>query len=99
MKAGRSTSWLALSLLFWVGAPPARAGENPHFTIPMHVKAAPFEPCDGYLPVNCLDMRPTVEVATGQQVTIFVFVMNYSKLAGVHTALEDRKSTRLNSSH
>jgi hypothetical protein len=83
------SAWvLALSLLFWSWADVARAGDNPHFTIPLHAKASSFEPCNGYLPVNCLDVRPTVEVASGQPVAIFVFVMNHTKIAGLQTAFE-----------
>src|SRR5262245_4759301 len=88
-KAGRCTSWLALSSLFCaLATPPAVAGDNPDFTIPLHAMVSQFEQCAGYLPVNCLEVRPTVEVATGQQVVIFVFVMNYTKLGGVQTAFE-----------
>jgi hypothetical protein len=90
VKVGSSTSWLALSSLFCALAatPPAQAGDNPHFTIPLHAKASQFEQCTGYLPVNCLDVRPTVEIPSGQQVTVFVLVRNYTMLAGVQTAFE-----------
>jgi hypothetical protein len=93
-KAGHRASWLALSLLIWIQLSPfsyAQAGDNPHFTIPLHAKVSNFEPCDGYLPVNCVDVRPTVDIEPGP-VAIFVFVMNYTKLAGVQTAFEVDRS-------
>ena len=46
----------AIMLLF--AASPIYAGANPSFTLPLHAKASQFEPCNGYLPVDCLDNRP-----------------------------------------
>jgi hypothetical protein len=64
------------------------AGANPNFTLPLHAKVSQFEPCSGYLPVDCLGVRPTVQVETGQQVAIFLFVANYTQLAVIQTAFE-----------
>jgi hypothetical protein len=66
----------------------AFAGANPNFTLPLHAKVSYFEPCDGYLPVDCLDVRPTIQVETGQTVTVFLLVANHTQLGGVQTAFE-----------
>jgi hypothetical protein len=47
-----------------------------------------FEPCDGYLPVDCRGERPTVNVPPNSQIQVFFLVANYNNLAGVGTALE-----------
>jgi len=64
------------------------AGANPNFTLPLHAKVSSFEPCNGYLPVDCLSVHPTVQVEGGQPVAIFLLVANYTQLAGVQTAFE-----------
>jgi hypothetical protein len=85
----RHTLALVVSLASLVGAVDrAVAGANPNFTLPLHAKVSQFEPCSGYLPVDCLSVRPTVQVETGQQVAIFLFVANYTQLAVIQTAFE-----------
>ena len=75
-------------LVWMAGVNSAFAGSNPNFTLPLHAKLSQFEPCSGYLPVDCLGVRPTVQVETGQQVAIFLFVANYTQLAVIQTAFE-----------
>jgi hypothetical protein len=84
----RHTVALVASLATLVGAPDAFAGANPNFTLPLHAKVSQFEPCDGYLPVDCLGIRPTVQVESGQPVAVFLLVANYTQLAGLQTAFE-----------
>jgi hypothetical protein len=80
---------LTIAGLFWVSASAsAYAGANPNFTLPLHAKVSQFEPCTGYLPVDCMGVRPTVQVESGQPVTIFLFVANYTQIAGLQTAFE-----------
>jgi hypothetical protein len=66
----------------------AQGGDNPDFTFPLHAKVTLFEPCDGYLPVDCRGNRPTVNVPPYSQIQVFFLVANYNNLAGVGTALE-----------
>ena len=78
--------WLAA----WMSAAAssAFAGANPNFTLPLHAKVSSFEQCNGYLPVDCLGVRPVVEVETGQPITVFLMVANYAELLGIQTAFE-----------
>ena len=76
---------LAVPILLSFVAAPTHAGANPSFTLPLHAKASQFEPCDGYLPVDCLESRPTVNVAEGP-VCVYLMIMNYCCLIGVQTA-------------
>ena len=69
-------------------AGPSYAGANPQFTLPIHVSPAVYLPCDGYLPVDCLGVRPTVQVESGQQVAIFLMMANHTQVWGVQTAFE-----------
>jgi len=78
--------WLAAWMLG--AASSAFAGPNPNFTLPLHAKVSSFEPCAGYLPVDCLGVRPTLQVESGQQVAVFLFVANYTQLAVIQTAFE-----------
>jgi len=76
-------------LAAWTAAVgPVFAGSNPNFTLPLHAKVSQFEGCSGYLPVDCLGVRPTVQVESGQPVAVFLLVTNYSQLAGIQTAFE-----------
>ena len=86
MKHGITLALLAVAT--WTGAMDAMAGANPHFTLPMHAKVSAFEFCNGYLPVDCLGVRPTVSAPSGQPVTVFMFVANYTRVAAVQTAIE-----------
>jgi hypothetical protein len=65
----------------------AFAGLNPLITLPLHGKASGFEACTGYLPVDCLDNRPTVDVQA-VPTAVFLLANNHTSLAGVQTAFE-----------
>ena len=76
-------------LAVWMAAgSTAFAGANPNFTLPLHAKVSEFELCTGYLPVDCLVVRSTVQVESGKPVAIFLLVANYTELAGIQTAIE-----------
>ncbi len=75
---------LAILFAACVGTP-AFAGMNPTVTLPLHAKASSFEPCNGYLPVDCRTNYPVVNINPGPA-AIFLFVMNYNLVAGVQTA-------------
>lgn len=77
-----------MALMALVLATTAFAGQNPQVTLPLHAKASSFEPCPGYLPVDCRAVQPTVDVPAGAPVAIFLFVMNYNSVAGVQTAFQ-----------
>lgn len=64
----------------------ALAGDNPEFTLPLHAKLAASAPCNGYLPVNCLNVPPTVNVPESTDLVIWLFVSNYYQITGVQTA-------------
>lgn len=76
---------IAATLVALCHATIAVAGANPYFTLPLHAKASSYELCTGYLPVDCRNVHPTVNVPSGPTV-IFLFVMNYGRVAGVQTA-------------
>ncbi len=78
---------VAMALLALCLTTTAFAGQNPNVTLPMHGKTSTFEACDGYLPVDCLSNRPTVNLPAGP-ITVFLFVMNYDCVAGVQTAFQ-----------
>jgi hypothetical protein len=78
---------LLTALLATATATGAFAGMNPHVSLPLHAKASSFEPCTGYLPVNCRDIMPVVNINPGPA-AIFLFVMNYNAVAGVQTAFQ-----------
>jgi hypothetical protein len=70
----------------------AFGGANPQVTLPLHAKASTFEPCNGYLPVDCsgdpgAPTRPTVNVAAAP-IAVFLFINNYNNVAGVQTAFD-----------
>src|SRR6188474_1926776 len=80
-------AWLAIAMTAAAGT--ALAGGNPNFTLPLHAKVTQgYEPCEGYLPVDCLSVHPTVEVQSGQSVAIFLLVANAPELTGVQTAFD-----------
>jgi hypothetical protein len=67
----------------------AFGGANPLATLPLHAKSgSTFENCDGYLPVDCLGVRPTVDVPAGAPAAVFLLVNNHTAVAGVQTAFE-----------
>jgi len=74
-----------MALMALLLATTAFAGQNPLVTLPLHAKASSFEPCTGYLPVDCRATLPTVNINPGPA-AIFLFVMNYNTVAGVQTA-------------
>jgi hypothetical protein len=67
--------------VFLVISTPAVAGENPHFTIPLHAKISSSELCSGYLPINCADELPTVNVPPNTTITVFAFVYNFNRMS------------------
>ena len=77
----------AVVLLATCVATTAFAGHNPFVTLPLHAKASTFEPCNGYLPVDCRTTPPTVNIYPGPT-TVFLLVMNYNDISGVQTAFE-----------
>ncbi len=77
-----------MALMALLLATTAFAGQNPEVTLPLHAKTSSFEPCQGYLPVDCRANQPNVEVLPGAPVAIFLFVMNYNSVAGVQTAFQ-----------
>src|SRR5688572_13501738 len=69
----------------------AFAGRNPNITLPLHAKASSFEPCNGYLPVDCTGekgspTRPTVNIPAAAPTAVFLLANNHTDLAGVQTA-------------
>lgn len=76
-----------MALMALLLATTAFAGQNPQVTLPLHAKASSFEPCTGYLPVDCRANQPTVNINPGAA-AIFLFVMNYNSVAGVQTAFQ-----------
>jgi hypothetical protein len=57
------------------------AGANPSFTLPLHYQTATSSPCSGYLPVDCLNERPTTVATPGQPAAIFIFAHNISAVS------------------
>lgn len=67
-------------------SPPAFAGPNPSFTLPLHAVIASTGTCSGYLPVDCSSTRPNVSVPPDTEILVFVFVADYNDVGGVQTA-------------
>jgi hypothetical protein len=65
----------------------AMAG-NPNFTLPLHAAAGIGNPCNGYLPVDCLGYRPVVSVAASSPITVYLLLMNYHDVNALETAFE-----------
>jgi len=82
---------LVAGLLVTCVATAASAGLNPNFTLPLHAKASSFEPCSGYLPVDCTNHLPVVNIAPGPT-AVFLFVMSHAEVAGVQTAFQPDES-------
>lgn len=63
-----------------------RAGANPTFVLPLHAKVSASEACDGYLPLDCRGIRPTVTVPAATDVVAFLLLWNHCEVVGVQTA-------------
>lgn len=85
MRPIRTFTLLALTTFVILPAL-ASAGDNPQFTLPLHAKLAASAPCNGYLPVNCLNVPPTVNVPGSTDLVVYLFVSNYYRITGVQTA-------------
>jgi hypothetical protein len=80
---------VAMALMALCLTTTAFAGQNPNVTLPLHAKPSTFEPCNGYLPVDCLGNRPTVNIpAPAVPIAVFLLVNNYNAIAGVQTAFD-----------
>jgi hypothetical protein len=72
----------------------AYAGANPNFTLPLHAIApATFTetcstPQDPPTNLDCINVRPTVDVPCPGTGVIYLYVMNHNELKGVQTAFE-----------
>ena len=79
-----------VALLCWtlIGSGPAAAGENPSFTLPLHIAASTYQPCNGYLPIDCTSNHPTVNLSGGGPVAVFIFVANYQRISYLQVGLE-----------
>jgi hypothetical protein len=84
----KRTSALIACLWSLATAQVAEAGQNPDFTLPLHVASSNFLPCNGYLPVDCLSHRPTVNLAGGGPVAVFFFFTNHYRIAVVQGGVE-----------
>jgi hypothetical protein len=74
----------------------ALGGANPNVTLPLHVKVSTFEPCSGYLPVDCLNSHLTTQAPPNSTVTVFLLAWNYFQIAGIQTAFDWDASWSLN---
>ena len=84
-------SVVCLELLLACGAVStfeASAGENPSFTFPLHAVISGFEPCDGYLPMDCQSVRPQVTVPPDTTIVVYWLLANYARASGVQTAFQ-----------
>lgn len=79
---------VAMALMALCITTTAFGGANPQVTLPLHAKASSFEPCNGYLPVDCAGNRPTVNIPAAQPIAVFLLFNNYNNVAGVQTAFE-----------
>ena len=87
MKSRLLEGTVVVTIIAACGVPVSFAGMNPDITLPLHALASTFEPCDGYLPVDCVVYRPTVSIEPGPT-AIFLLAANYNALAGVQTAFQ-----------
>ena len=81
-----SYAFVAMALMALCITTTAFGGANPYVTLPLHAKPSSFEPCFGYLPVDCEGVRPTVNIPSAGPIAIFLFFYNYTGVAGVQTA-------------
>jgi hypothetical protein len=54
----------------------------------MHVAYGFFSDCTGYLPVDCLANRPTVNIVGNVNASVFLCVANYQNINGINAAIE-----------
>ena len=64
------------------------AGANAEFTLPLHALMSAFEPCHGYLPVDCLAVPPTTEIPGDGPTTVFILLANHTAVLGAKAGLE-----------
>src|SRR5262245_40161371 len=80
---------VGVSLLLVEGsASPAAAGDNPSFTLPMHASYAIYSDCSGYLPVDCLANRPSMNISPNVTGSVFLGVANYQSINGIQAAIQ-----------
>lgn len=74
----------SLSLLLAFCTAQALAGANPQVTLPLHAVVGGQASCS--TPVNCLGIRPTVNVPPSSQITVYLLVFRKCEVMGVQTA-------------
>lgn len=79
---------LVVAALILIWPPAAMSGTNPNFTLPLHAAAGIGNPCNGYLPVDCLGNRPVVSVAASSPITVYLLLMNHHDVRALETAFE-----------
>jgi PKD repeat protein len=68
-------------------------GANPQISFPLHASAGCHD-C-GPIQVDCMGVRPTVNIPGNMSVTIYLLAFNYSALAAVQTAFDWHSSWEL----
>jgi hypothetical protein len=82
------TSIVSLTCALCLGSPrDVGAGANPDFRIVLHGKQSSFEPCTGYLPVDCLNNLPNVNVPAAP-LAVFVLLYRVNQGSGLQTGLQ-----------
>lgn len=93
MTTSRHLRWLCTILMVAIAlgvcaAGRVNAGTNPDFRIVLHAKPSSFEPCNGYLPVDCISNPPTVNLPSTAPIAVFVLLFNYTAASGIQTAFQ-----------
>jgi len=78
---------LVAALTLTIASTTAAAGMNPIVSLPLHAKASSFEPCNAYLPVDCMSVDPVVNVLPGPT-AVFLLIYHFTAVAGVQTAFQ-----------
>jgi hypothetical protein len=79
---------VSLASVLSLGSPAeVTAGANPDFRIVLHGKSSSFEPCSGYLPVDCLNTMPTVNVPAAP-LAVFALLYNVNQASGAQTGFQ-----------
>lgn len=87
-RGARGLALLALALLV-SSASSAFGGANPDVTLPLHARFGQAENgCRDFQPVDCVNLRPTVNIPPNTEVMIYLLMHNYSQVQGVQTAFE-----------